>query len=107
MAPRTTSTTTPPVCLKASRRQGAAADDGLDEDFTALIDLLRREEHPTVLINVKAHAQARYGRGDTPTGNKMADSHTASQAAAPGTGLPWSWLLLPTLGRQARQLPQV
>ena len=63
---------------------GAAVDDGLDEDFTTMIDLLRREEHPTEFIKVKAHAMARYGRGDTPMGNIMADS-AANRGTRDGT----------------------
>jgi hypothetical protein len=63
---------------------GAAADDGLDEDFTALIDLLRRKEHPTALIKVKAHTKARYGRGDTPSGNIAADA-AANRGTRDGT----------------------
>ena len=53
---------------------GTAADDGKDEDFSALVDLLRRSAHPTELQKVKAHTKARHGLGDTPEGNRMADT---------------------------------
>ena len=75
---------------------GAAADDGKDDEFTALLDLLRRPAHPTVLFKVKAHTKARYGLGDTPEGNVYADRlatravneqrpHVPPPAGLPGT----------------------